>query len=91
MAKLTVWLHQGTSIPSGHHQASLTSAFTGSDGRLTNDGWYEFLGTEAVIKTDFKSVNPRSPERGHVPIITLLITCIPAWQNYSCSSSISQH
>mgnify|MGYP001351089199 CR=1 FL=1 len=56
MAKLTVWLHQGTSIPSGHQQASLTSAFTGSDGRLTNDGWYEFLGTEAVIKADYKSV-----------------------------------
>ena len=56
MAKLTVWLHQGTSIPSGHQQTNLSAAFTSSDGRLINDGWYEFLGSEAVIKTDYKSV-----------------------------------
>ena len=31
MAKLTVWLHQGTVIPSGHQQSGLEGAFTGSD------------------------------------------------------------
>ena len=52
MAKLTVWLHQGTVIPSGHQQSGLEGAFTGSDNILKNDGWYEFSGTEAVIKSD---------------------------------------
>ena len=56
MAKLTVWLHHGTVIPSGHQQSGLEGAFTGSDNILKNDGWYEFSGTEAVIKSDYKLV-----------------------------------
>ena len=40
MAKLTVWLHQGTVIPSGNQQSGLEGAFTGSDNILKNDVWY---------------------------------------------------
>ena len=54
MAKATFWLTQGTPIPSGHSQANLVG--TGSDGKLLRDGWYEFTGTEAVIKSDYQLV-----------------------------------